>query len=145
MPSDHETFWENDSFALIGHSAKKDFPKLSYAGLKKLGKKVFAVDPGADTIDGDKAYKDLTSLPEKVTAVIIEVPKSETAGWVGRAAEAGVKDVWIHMGCDTPEAVALAREKDINLRRGTCAVMYVTPGLSMHSPHRWIMKLIGKY
>ena len=28
---------------------------------------------------------------------------------------------------------------------GTCAVMYVIPGWSAHAPHRWIMRLLGKY
>ena len=61
------------------------------------------------------------------------------------AAQAGLRDVWIHMAHDTPEAVTLAKESGINLRTGTCAVMYVTPGLTYHSLHKAIMKLAGKY
>ena len=49
------------------------------------------------------------------------------------------------MRMDTPEAVELAREKGIKVHTGTCAVMYVTPGLTGHSIHKWINKLIGKY
>ena len=49
------------------------------------------------------------------------------------------------MAHDTPEAVALAKEKGINLRTGTCAVMYLNPGLSYHSIHKLIMKATGKY
>ena len=61
------------------------------------------------------------------------------------AADAGIRDVWIHMRMDTPEALALAREKGINVRSGTCAVMYLMPGFTYHSIHRWIMKIAGKY
>ena len=60
-------------------------------------------------------------------------------------ADAGVKEVWIHMGRDTPEALDLARENGMNARTGTCAVMYVKPELSYHSIHRWIAKRTGKY
>jgi predicted CoA-binding protein len=145
VASDYEIFWENRLFAVVGHTAKKNFPRLTYRGLKKLGKVVFPVDPSAGEIDGDKAYADFAALPEKVDAVVLEVPKEETRDWVAKAAEAGVKNVWIHMKTDTPEALALAEEKGMNARSGTCAVMYVTPGFTLHSVHKWIMRLVGKY
>ena len=145
MPSDYESFWTGSSYAVVGHSAKESFPKITYRELKKAGKKVFAVDPGADTVEGDKAHSDLASLPEKVEAVVIEVPREESRDWVAKAADAGIENVWIHMGCDTPEALALAREKGLNVCHGTCAVMYVIPGFSYHSIHKWINKMLGKY
>jgi hypothetical protein len=64
---------------------------------------------------------------------------------VAAAADAGVRDVWVHMAHDTPEAVALAAERGIDLRTGTCAVMYLTQGFSYHSIHKWIMQALGKY
>lgn len=145
MPSDYESFWTGSSYAVVGHSAKESFPKITYRELKKAGKKVFAVDPSADTVEGDKAHPDLASLPEKVDAVVIEVPREETMDWVAKAADAGIENVWIHMGCDTPEALDLAREKGLKVCHGTCAAMYVIPGFSYHSIHKWINKMLGKY
>jgi len=49
------------------------------------------------------------------------------------------------MGTETPEALDLAGEKGINVRSGTCAVMYLKQGFSYHSLHKWIAKLIGKF
>lgn len=145
MASNYETFFTLDSFAVVGHSAAKPFPLLSYRGLKQQGKTVYAVDPSTDAIDGDRAYPDLASLPAPVQGVILEVPKEETRDWVAAAADAGVRDVWVHMAHETPEAVALAAERGINLRTGTCAVMYLTQGFSYHSIHKWIMQAMGKY
>ena len=146
MPKmDYESFWENRSFAVVGHRARKNFPQLTYRGLKKLGKVVFPVDPSADEIEGDKVYADLEALPQHVDAVVLEVPKEETESWVAKAAAAGFKDIWIHMQRETPEALALAKAKGMNVRSGTCAVMYLERGLSYHSIHKWIMKLLGKY
>ena len=145
MVSNYESFWEKRSFAVVGHTAKGSFPSLTYHGLKQLGKVVFPVDPSADEIEGDRTYTSLDLLPEKVDAVVLEVPKDETKDWIARTADAGIKDVWIHMQRDTPEALALAEEKGMNARSGTCAVMYVTPGVTYHSIHKWIMKLVGKY
>ncbi len=144
MPSPHEAFWQNQSFAFVGHSAKSAFPKLSYGATKKLGRTAYPVDPSADTIEGDKAYPDLQSLPTTVDAVVIEVPKAETAGWVKAAAAAGVKDVWIHMNRDTPEAIAAAEEAGINLCTGTCAVQYVD-GSFPHNVHKVLRKLLGRW
>ena len=145
MTSNYESFWENDCFAVVGDKAKQNFPVLTYRGLKKLGKAVFPVDPSMDEIEGDTAYPTLDSLPAKVDAVVLEVPKEDTRDWVAKAADAGIRHIWIHMGRETPEALALAQEKGMNVRTGTCAVMYVTPEPSYHSIHRWIMKLAGKY
>jgi predicted CoA-binding protein len=145
MSSAYEEFWTNSSFAFVGHSVKKGFPKISYGEAKKLGKKVYAVDSSVDGIDGDKTYPDLQSLPERVDAVVLEVPKGETLGLVRQAADAGIKNVWIHAGRDTPEAVELAKKRGLNVLTGTCAVMYVKQGFSYHSIHKWLNKLIGKY
>jgi predicted CoA-binding protein len=145
MASNNEKFFELDSFAVVGNEEKKNFPVLTYGGLKKMGKTIFPVDPSANEIEGDRSYPDLASLPHKVDGVVLEVPKEDTAGWVAKAAEAGIKDVWIHMARETPEALALGEEKGLNVRSGTCAVMYVTPGFTLHSIHKWVMKLIGRY
>src|SRR4030067_482385 len=125
MTSAHEAFWTHSSYAFVGHSAKKGFPRISYGELKKQGKKIFAVDPSVEQIDGDKTYPDLRSLPEKVDAVVVEVPREETLDWVRQAADAGIKNVWVHANRDTPEALELAKQKGLNVLTGTCAVMYV--------------------
>ena len=145
MASNYKTFWGHDCFAVVGDKARQNFPVLTYQGLKKLGKAVFPIDPSAEEIEGDRAYATLADLPEAVDAVILEVPKEDTRDWVAKVADAGIKDVWSHMGRETPEALALARDKAMNARTGTCAVMYVKPELSYHSIHKWVMKLAGKY
>ena len=145
MSSAHEQFWESPSFAFVGHSSKKRFPELSYEKSKKLGKKVFAIDPEADRIKGDRAYHGFDELPEPVEAAVLEVPRAETAEWVEKAADAGIKNVWIHMLRDTPEALAVAEERGLNVLTGTCAVMYVNRVPSYHSVHKLIAKLTHRY
>jgi Predicted CoA-binding protein len=106
---------------------------------------VYAIDPGSGEIEGDKAYPDFATLPAPVQAAVLELPKEETAAWVAKAADAGVKEIWIHQMTDTPEALAEAKKRGLHVITGHCAVMYTKPGFSMHAPHRWIWKLIGKY
>ena len=77
--------------------------------------------------------------------MVIEVPPAETAGWVARAAAAGVRQVWIHAGCETPEALEIARREGLEVITGHCAVMYLSQGLSVHAIHRWLVRRAGKY
>ncbi len=143
--TDYQQFWTNPSIAFVGHTAKGGFPKISFGEAKAQGREVYAVDPSTDEVLGEKAYPDFESLPAKVAAAVIEVPKEETRDWVEKAADAGIEKIWIHMARDTPEAVALAEERGLTYYTGTCAVMYLKQGFSYHSIHRWIMKLLGKY
>jgi uncharacterized protein len=145
MQTEREQFWNNSSFAFVGHTTEKGFPRLSYDKCKQLGKQVFAVDPSVDHVNGDKAYRDFSALPEPVKAAVLEVPKSETAEWVKKAADAGIENVWIHMKRDTPEALAVARERGLHVLTGACAVMYVNRRPSYHSVHKLIAKLTGRY
>lgn len=145
MAGEKQAFWEQSSFAFVGNTEAKGFPKTSYKEARKLGKKVFAVDPSVERIEGDATFPDLTALPEKVDGVVLEVPKEDTEGWVRQAADLGLRNIWIHMGRDTPEALSLAQERGLDVHTGTCAVMYLTGGFSVHTLHKWVSKLTGSY
>jgi uncharacterized protein len=146
MPSDHETFWLANRYAVVGNGkSARPFPKLTYGALKKNGKVVFPVDPSTEKVEGDRAYSSIAALPEPVDAVVIEVPKTETMQWCQQAVQAGIKAIWLHANSDTPEVIAYAKEQGVHLRTGTCAVMYLHRGFSPHAVHRFINRLRGKY
>jgi predicted CoA-binding protein len=145
MPSAHERFWDHESFAFVGHSSEKPFPELSFSELRKQGRRVFAIDASTDEVGGDRTYPGFDALPDRVEAAVLEVPREETLAWIDRAADAGIRSVWIHMGRDTPEALARAKERGIDALTGTCAVMYVKPGFSYHTLHKWVSQLTGSY
>jgi predicted CoA-binding protein len=143
MPSDRETFWHADSYVVIGDSKQKPFPVLTYGALKARGSTVYAVDESAAQIEGDPVYRTLDELPGLVDAAVLEVAREDTAGWVERVADAGISNLWIHMGRDTPEALELARQRGLAVRHGTCAVMYLKGGY--HKIHKWVEQLRGQY
>jgi predicted CoA-binding protein len=145
MPSPHEAFWTNTTFAVVGRSASKPFPALTYNALKAMdGKTVYAVDPSRDVIEGDASFKDLASLPTRPDAVVLEVPAEETASWVEQAADAGITKIWIHMGRETPEALAVADQRGLELCTGTCAVQYLRGGFP-HNLHRLLRRAAGRW
>jgi uncharacterized protein len=146
MPSTRQEFWNAESYVVIGDTRTgRAFPKITLKGLTKLGKTVYAVDPGGADVGGATVYPDLSALPGAVEAAVLEVPKEETAGWVGKVADAGIANLWIHQQTDTPQALKAAHERGLRTEHGTCAVMYVRPGLSPHALHRGYMKLTRKF
>ena len=49
------------------------------------------------------------------------------------------------MARETPEALAVAKERGLNVLTGTCAVMHVTPGFTYHTLHKWVNQLTKSY
>jgi len=145
MPNNYKSFFEGKCFALVGNSKKKNFPMLTYQNLILTGRTVFPLDPGLEKLEENIVYRSIKDLPEKPDSLILEVPKEEILEWIDQAIENNIKNVWIHQGCDTHEAVQKAKDGNIELRTGTCAVMYLTTGFNSHGIHRGIMKLLNKY
>src|SRR5215813_6739771 len=61
-----------------------------YRRLREVGYEVFAVNPNADTVEGDTCYHDVKSIPQGVDAVIIATPPEATEQVVRDCADAGV-------------------------------------------------------
>ncbi|MBC8401506.1 MAG: CoA-binding protein [Candidatus Marinimicrobia bacterium] len=144
MTSKYEQFWNHNSYALIGHHQKRNFPVLTLTGLQNSGKTVYPVDASIAIVEGSKTFASLSDLPDTVEAAIIEVSKEDIVSSVQQVIEAGIKNLWIHRGTDTPEAIAAARKAGLNLYHGTCAVMYVNY-TGLHKFHGWLNKLFKKY
>lgn len=142
---DYQAFWNQRAYAVVGHARRRNFPVLTYRALQRLGKAVFPVDPSAADVDGHAVYASLAEIPYPVDAVVLETPRDETAGWIRQVADAGIRRVWIHQGRETPEAVELAEREGLELWTGTCAVMYLEPGPSIHAVHGWINRLVHRY
>ncbi len=144
MASAHERFWEHESFVVVGDSRNRGFPLLTYRGLKQLGKKVLPVDLSGDSIEGDDTLRTADDLPAGFEAAVLELPREKTAGVIAELAEKGIRNIWIHQGTDTPEALEAAKSKGLNVVHGSCAVMYVNC-TSFHKIHRFIWRILGKY
>lgn len=140
-----EDFYRQGPVAIVGVSRnKKKFGRTVYAELKKKGIAVLPVNPNTDTIDGDKCYKDVASLPEDVKAMVVITPKNKTEEIVKQAGNKGIKHLWIQQMSDTPEALEIARQQGMNLIHGRCIMMFSEPVAGMHKFHRGIMKFFGR-
>ncbi len=145
MESKYKPFFNYNSFLLIGDSQSSSFPSISYQQLKKRGKKVLGIDSKLTELEGDKIFRTLEDINETIEAAMIEVARADSAIWVEKLANKGIKNIWIHMGRDSKQARERAEKLGVNLFRGSCAAMYLVPGFSYHSIHKCINKILKIY
>jgi predicted CoA-binding protein len=129
LPDNVAAFLDHNVIAVVGVSRGGWSP--ANAILKKLrstGHTVFAVNPNAAEIGGERCWPDVLSLPEKAGAAVI-VTKPEVAGGIVRqCAEAGILDVWLHRsvggGSVSDEAARECGRLGIRCIAGGCPMMY---------------------
>ena len=139
-----QAFLSEKALAVVGVSRKPGgFGKIAMRELRKKGYRVFPVNSRADEVEGERCFRDLLSLPEKVGAALIVVPPAETAKVVADCARAGIRKVWMQQGAESSEAVELCRASGIDAVHGACVLMYAQP-TGFHRFHRALWKLFGK-
>jgi predicted CoA-binding protein len=118
-----------------------------YAGLRKAGYQVFAVNPNADQVEGDSCYPDLKSIPGGVDAVVVGTAPAVSADVVRECAAEGIQRVWLHRsfggGSVSDEAVTVGRDLGLSVIAGGCPMMYLEGADFGHRCMRWILNLTG--
>jgi predicted CoA-binding protein len=114
-----------------------------YRRLRERGYDVFAVNPNADEVEGDKAYHDLTSIPGGVDAVVIGTRSDRAEGTMEECVELGIERVWMHRsfggGSVSETATRYGREHGITVIDGGCPCMF---GPTADGGHK-VMRVFG--
>ena len=120
-----------------------------YKKLKQEGHHVYAINPNADMLEGDKAYANVKSTPEKLDGVVIVTTPEVSKQVVEDCAEAGISRVWLHGSFAhgssvTEEAVKFGQEHHVTVIAGGCPMMYGPKADIFHKGMCWWMKTTGK-
>ena len=67
-----------------------------YKRLRERGYQVFAANPNAEQVEGDRSYKDLKAICEGVEAVVIGTRPETAEATVRECVEFGIKHIWMH-------------------------------------------------
>ena len=114
-----------------------------YRRLRDRGYEVFAVNPNAAEVEGDKAYGNLTSIPGGVEAVVIGTSPEHADETMHECADLGIERVWMHRsfggGSVSDTATLYGREHGITVIDGGCPCMF---GLTADSGHK-VMKVFA--
>jgi predicted CoA-binding protein len=144
-----DDFLAQKRIAVAGVSRTKEAPANAiYRKLRDVGYKVFAVNPNAEEIEGDRCFHDLKSIPGGVDGVFIATRPEATEHLVHECAEVGIKRVWMHrsfhmMGSSvSDEAVKYCQEHNISVIAGACPLMF---GRQSDGFHRFFRDVLGAF
>lgn len=141
-----QDFLAQQNIAVAGVSRNpKEAANLIYRKLRDAGYQVLPVNPNAVTVEGDRCYPNLASLPQRVDAVVIATHPRVAGQLVGECAALGISRVWLHrsfgQGSVSAEAVHLGREQNIAVIPGGCPMMFQEPVDLGHRCMRWLLGL----
>lgn len=123
-------FLANKRVAVTGVSRtpKGHGSNLVYRRLRDRGYQVFAVNPNAHEVEGDRCYQDLRSIPGGVQAVVIATRPEIAEDTMHECVELGIKHVWMHRGPGAGSVSAAAtdegRRHGITVIDGGCPLMF---------------------
>lgn len=123
-------FLGNRRIAVTGVSRKPQGhgSNAVYKRLRDRGYDVFAVNPNADEVEGDRCYHDLREIPGGVDAVVIATRPEAAEETMRECAELGIRQTWMHRSfgkgsvCD--EATVYGRERGVSVSDGGCPLMF---------------------
>jgi predicted CoA-binding protein len=112
---------DNRTIAVVGLSA--NWYRPSYFAAKYLqehGYRVIPVNPAYDTVLGEKCWKSLAEIPEKVDIVDCFRRSEEIPGIAGEAIAIGAKVLWMQLGVTSREARAKAEAAGLEVVEDRC-------------------------
>ena len=108
---------------------------------------MFAVNPNAEQVEGDRCYHALRSIPDGVDAVVIATRPEIAEETMRDCAELGIKQVWMHRGPGagsvSESAAAYGREHGIAVIDGGCPCMFGPTADLGHRAMRVIFTMSG--
>jgi hypothetical protein len=139
-----EDFIAQRSLALVGISRNpRKFGNMVFKELKARGYRVHPVHREAPSIQDERCYPNLQSLPEPVGGVVVVVPPKETEAVVREAAGAGIRRIWMQQGAESEEAIRFCHENALAVIYGKCILMHAPEVKSFHRVHRFLSRITG--
>lgn len=107
--------------AMVGLSPKTDKPSNRVANyLKAHGYRVIPVNPQHEEILGEKSYKSLSDIPEKIDIVDIFMRAENVVPIVEEAINIKPKAIWLQLDIVNDEAKSLAEKGGIDFVQNLC-------------------------
>jgi predicted CoA-binding protein len=99
------------------------FGSVIYRDLKRKGFTVYPVNLERPTVDGDKAYPSLDTLPVEPTIVNIVVPPESAIGVLQKCLKLGLTNVWLQPGAESPQVMDFLQKHDFNYLANACIMV----------------------
>jgi predicted CoA-binding protein len=131
----------------VSRQPKSHGGNIVYRRLRDRGYHVFAVNPNAEEVEGDRCYPDLRSIPGGVDAVVIATRPEIAEDTMRECADLAIKHVWMHRGPGAGSvsevAAAYGRQHGIAVIDGGCPCMFNPTADLGHKAMRVMFTLKG--
>jgi uncharacterized protein len=131
----------------VSRSPQDHGSNVVYKRLRERGYEVFAVNPNADAVEGDKSYHDLKSIPDGVEAVVIGTRPETAEATMRECVDLGIKHVWMHRssgaGSVSSSAAEYGRQHGVTVIPGGCPLMFEPVGDGGHKAMKFWFTLTG--
>jgi uncharacterized protein len=112
----------------VSREPKSHGSNTVYKRLRERGYDVFAVNPNASQVEGDRSYENLKAIPGGVEAVVIGTRPERAEATMRECAELGIEHVWMHWGAGASSvsqaATDYGRVNGITVIDGGCPCMF---------------------
>jgi len=107
--------------AVVGLSGDPARPSNDVAAyLKRHGYDIVPVNPNETDVLGERAYACLLDVPGQVDVVDVFRESSAVPEIARQAAEIGARALWLQLGIDSAEGVAIAEASGLDVVAGRC-------------------------
>ncbi len=113
------------AFGVVGASANRDkYGNKVLRCYQQNGRTVIPVNPNETAIEGIPCAATVNDLSADVTSISMITPPAVTAKLVPLAIEKGIQNIWMQPGAEHPDAVALCRQRGVNvIADGSCLLV----------------------
>ena len=112
------------TIAVVG--ASRDPSKASGSvpeGLQRRGFRIIPINPYAETLFGERVYRSLLDVPEKIDIVDVFRPAEDTPEIARQAAAIGAKSLWLQLDIRSDEARRIAEEAGMDYIEDECTAV----------------------
>lgn len=93
------------------------------AGLQRRGFRIIPINPYADTLFGEKVYRSLLDVPEKIDLVDVFRPAEDAPEIARQAAAVGAKALWLQLDIRSDEARRIAEAAGMEYVEDECTAV----------------------
>jgi predicted CoA-binding protein len=131
----------------VSRDPKTHGANVVYRRLRDRGYDVYAVNPNAAEVEGDRAYPDLAAIDGGVEAVVIATRPEIAEETMRECVDLGIARVWMHRGPGGGSVSAAAAEygrmHGIDVIDGGCPCMFGATADRGHKVMRAVFTLTG--
>lgn len=93
------------------------------AGLQRRGFRIIPINPFADRLFGERVYRSLLDVPEKIDIVDVFRPASDAPDIARQAAAIGAKALWLQLDIRSAEARRIAEQAGMEYVEDECTAV----------------------